>query len=105
MEILKPIVEQCILNQARGYWFLFNAMIVTISICMKLNIDFNHRIVQVFPLCMAQLMMNWKLCMDRDNGCVSLFLSFLETFIIACAHNMHVGLGVGPKVQKAKMCH
>ncbi len=54
---------------------------------------------------MAQLMMHWKLCMDRDNGCVSLFLSFLETFIVGCAHNMHVGLGVGPKVQKAKMCH
>ncbi len=51
-------------------------------------------------------MMNWKLYMDRDNGCVSpFFKSFLETFIIACAHDMHVGLDVGPKVQRAKMCH
>jgi hypothetical protein len=42
--------------------------------------------------------------MDRDNGCVSPCLSFLETFIIACVHDMHVGLDVGPKVQRAKMC-
>jgi len=43
--------------------------------------------------------------MDRDNGCVSPFLSFLETFIIPCAHNMHVDFDVEPKVQRAKMCH
>jgi hypothetical protein len=48
MEILKPIVEQCVLNQARGYWLLFNALIVAISICMKLNIDI-IQVVQVFP--------------------------------------------------------
>jgi hypothetical protein len=49
MEILKPIMEQCVLNQARGYWLLFNALILAICICMKLNNEFNHRVVQVLP--------------------------------------------------------
>jgi hypothetical protein len=34
--ILNPIVQQCVLNQTMGYWLLFDALHVKLSICLKL---------------------------------------------------------------------
>jgi hypothetical protein len=42
LEILTPMVIECVLNQSRGYWLLFDAIISTISLCvmMKYNTNF-----------------------------------------------------------------
>jgi hypothetical protein len=34
--ILNPIVQQCVLNQTKGYLLLSDALHVTLSICLKL---------------------------------------------------------------------
>lgn len=41
VDILKLIMAECVLNQIRGYWFLYDALNATITICMKLLVDFN----------------------------------------------------------------
>ncbi len=47
-EILNPIVKQCVFNQTRGYWLLFDAFYATISICIKLQVKYNSK-VSIFP--------------------------------------------------------
>ncbi len=43
VDILNPIVEQCVLNQTRGYWLFSNVFNATITICMKLKVDENDQ--------------------------------------------------------------
>jgi len=45
VDTLKPIVEQCVLNQTRGYWLLFYVLNVAITICMKVRVDYNCQAV------------------------------------------------------------
>jgi len=44
-EIMFPVVKQCILNQTRGYLLLFDALNVTLSINVCMQIKFNNMIL------------------------------------------------------------
>ncbi len=40
INILGPMVEQCILNQTKGYWLLLDALFATFSICSKMHKEY-----------------------------------------------------------------
>jgi hypothetical protein len=44
------IMEECVLNQIKGYWFLYDALNATITICMKLLVEFNHQAMRVLHI-------------------------------------------------------
>ncbi len=50
VDILKLIMEECVLNQIRGYWFLYDALNATITICLKLLVDFNCQAMWVLHI-------------------------------------------------------
>ncbi len=50
VDILKLIMEECVLNQIRDYWFLYDALNATITICKKLLVDFNSQAMRVLHL-------------------------------------------------------
>jgi hypothetical protein len=48
IEILNLVVKQCVLNQTSGYWLLFDALYIIISISIKLQVEYNSK-VSIFP--------------------------------------------------------
>ncbi len=44
-KIMFLVVKQCILNQTQGYWLLFDALNVTLSLSVCMQIRFNNMIL------------------------------------------------------------
>jgi hypothetical protein len=50
INILGHMVEQCILNQTKGYWLLSNALFAAFSICSKVHREYRVRASPNLPL-------------------------------------------------------
>jgi len=108
VDTLKLVVEQCVLNQIRGYWPLFDALNVAITICMKLRVDYNHQVVQVPPLAYGaiddELEILYGCMVAKTMGVLALlFIIYGIYYNYGCSQ--YVSLNVGVEVQRPKMCH
>ncbi len=85
-----------------------NALNVSITICMKLKVDFNQMNCVGAPSC---IWCNWwwtkKIVWAygyKDIGCTSPFSIIFRSFY-NCKCSQHVGPNLGPKVQRVETCH
>jgi hypothetical protein len=46
-EVLTSMVTQCVLNQSRGYWLLFNAIVAAINMWYMME---NHNSTMIVPM-------------------------------------------------------
>jgi len=57
-EILNSIIKQCVFNQTKGYWLLFDAFYAIISITIKLQVEYNSRVLFFLLWLVESLMHN-----------------------------------------------
>jgi hypothetical protein len=100
IEILNQVVKQCVLNQTRGYWLMFDVRYVTISIKINFQVEYNSR-APIFPPLTCEnfdekLKISYVKMVIEYLHVLQPFLAFCVKFDVAMAHNM-MALMLNPK--------
>ncbi len=91
-ETLNLVVHQCLLNQCKGYWLLFDALFATLAIMGTMKNEYAHWGAIVLPFQCGEIdqeieIMYGKMVIEIINV-LHPFMGFIETFSQDKAHFM-----------------
>ena len=91
-ETLRPVMQQCILNQSRGYWLLSDALYAAFHISIHLQNEYDRRLLAVPTLRCGQMDSELQLLYGRmafeSIEVIKPCLAFAVDFTREKAHNM-----------------
>ncbi len=84
--ILNLVVQQCVLNQTRGCELLFNVLHAALSICLKLQNEYNSQVAIVMPLMCGEFYVELEILYVRMAHKAICVLQFFLICMISLMH-------------------